>query len=451
MCEDIKRTLYLFPFHFALNYIGRICYLLLLILLLNKVLDLVEDLELRASVHLEERRDIGGDRRLEDKGVDEQIGEHAHDELAVHAVRDSAMAGDDVCKVLDVEGALYAAGKEPAERGYEGGEGGEGDRVHEDGGRNELVSKGREGARDKGGVHRAGGDLPAVEVCLGAREPGEAHEERAKADRPQEGRERAADEALPGLLGAELYEGRVAEEGTKDKGEDVVHDDEGGGEEEPVEAAEDVGDPEGGLDDDVDDEEVGPSVLLQLLLVLAGLEGEDKGDKDEAVGAEADEVVVAREDADGLAQGEELLGEGRDEDAPQDEVEGDKVEGPAHALDGVGRGELGLGDEEDVLELLEHGGHEGHDEGYAGKVPQVHDSEEGTHHGEGRPRAGDPRALLCLAGGLFVLSLGNVLNRFCGGLDVITLLLFSVTDFVLHLLLLVVVLLFCFYVFKIII
>lgn len=41
-----------------------------------------------------------------DEGVVVDVGEEAHDELAVHAVRHATMAGDGVAKVLDLEGAL---------------------------------------------------------------------------------------------------------------------------------------------------------------------------------------------------------------------------------------------------------------------------------------------------------------------------------------------------------
>ena len=42
--------------------------------------------------------------------------EEAHDELAVHTVRNTTVARDRVAKVLDVEGTLEARSKEPSKR-----------------------------------------------------------------------------------------------------------------------------------------------------------------------------------------------------------------------------------------------------------------------------------------------------------------------------------------------
>ena len=47
------------------------------------------------------------------------------DSLAVHAVGHTTVSGNAVSEVLDVEGALEAGGKEPAERRHEGREAGE--------------------------------------------------------------------------------------------------------------------------------------------------------------------------------------------------------------------------------------------------------------------------------------------------------------------------------------
>lgn len=51
--------------------------------------------------------------------------EKAHDELAIHAVGDAAVAGDGFAKVFDLEGAFEAGGEEAAEGGDQRGEGGE--------------------------------------------------------------------------------------------------------------------------------------------------------------------------------------------------------------------------------------------------------------------------------------------------------------------------------------
>mmetsp|Transcript_9529 Transcript_9529/g.24172 ORF Transcript_9529/g.24172 Transcript_9529/m.24172 type:complete len:234 (+) Transcript_9529:620-1321(+) len=54
--------------------------------------------------------------RRPDDVVVPQVRKHRHQHLAVAPVRHAAVAGDAVAKVLDLEGALEAAGKEAAER-----------------------------------------------------------------------------------------------------------------------------------------------------------------------------------------------------------------------------------------------------------------------------------------------------------------------------------------------
>ena len=101
-------------------------------------------------------------------------GEKAHDELAVHAVGDAAVAGDGLAKVFDFEGAFEARGEEAAEGGDQRGEGREdqdvelhgrdveGLRVAEEAG--EVVR-----VRDEDGVGRAGeaGEDVGAEVLWG--------------------------------------------------------------------------------------------------------------------------------------------------------------------------------------------------------------------------------------------------------------------------------------------
>jgi hypothetical protein len=60
-----------------------------------------------------------------DEAVVVHVREETHDELAVHTIGDAAVAGDGVTKVLDLEGALQARGKEATKGGDEGGKGGE--------------------------------------------------------------------------------------------------------------------------------------------------------------------------------------------------------------------------------------------------------------------------------------------------------------------------------------
>lgn len=114
-----------------------------------------------------------------DKGVEVHVGEEAHDELAVHAVRHAAVAGDGVAKVLDLEGALEAGGEEAAKGSNERGKGGEGESVQlhrhkcqgEAGvGRQEEELRQLVGARQEDGVDvafEAGEDVGAKVLRVG--------------------------------------------------------------------------------------------------------------------------------------------------------------------------------------------------------------------------------------------------------------------------------------------
>lgn len=86
-------------------------------------------------------------------------------------------------------------------------------------------------------------------------------------------------EALDRLLGRDLDELRAPERDAAHVGEDVVCDDERGGQEEPDHALEDVVHDEVGLDDDEVEGHVGPGELGELELVVAGLEGGDEEDE----------------------------------------------------------------------------------------------------------------------------------------------------------------------------
>lgn len=109
------------------------------------------------------------------------IGEEAHDELAVHAVRHATVAGDRVTKVLDFEGTLEAGSKETTEGSDEGGKGGKDKGMHMQRlkGDGEGSSLGQEkvigelvGARDENGVDVAleAGEDVGSEIVDGADE-----------------------------------------------------------------------------------------------------------------------------------------------------------------------------------------------------------------------------------------------------------------------------------------
>jgi hypothetical protein len=95
----------------------------------------------------------------------------------------------------------------------------------------------------------------------------------------QHGADGGADEALPGLLGGELDEGRAAKEEADEVGGDVVDDDEGHGEQEPEDALVHVGHREAGLGEHHEQDHVRPRVLPELVLVQPLLQAQDERDR----------------------------------------------------------------------------------------------------------------------------------------------------------------------------
>ena len=226
-------------------------------------------------------------------------GEEAHDELAVHAVGDAAVAGDAVAKVLDLEGSLEAGGEEAAEGGDERGEGGEDhdvelhgrdpEGVGDVGPSGEVIGVG--GEDGVGGAFQPGPEVGA-EVVDRADEVLVAHEDVGHKEAEDDGADPGADEAFDSLFGGELDQLGAAEGDAADVGEDVVGDDEADGEEEPDHALEDVVHDEVGLHHDQVEGHVGPAELGELESVVAFLEGADEEDKAHDVEHEADEAVV---------------------------------------------------------------------------------------------------------------------------------------------------------------
>ena len=88
-------------------------------------------------------------------------GEEAHDELAIHAIGDAAVARDGLAEVLDFEGAFEARGEEAAKGRDERGEGCEDEDV-------ELHGGDEDGAVDlrPGGVMVGSGEYYGV-GCAG--------------------------------------------------------------------------------------------------------------------------------------------------------------------------------------------------------------------------------------------------------------------------------------------
>lgn len=231
-------------------------------------------------------------------------GKAAHDELTVHAIGHAAVSGDGVTEVLDLEGALQARGEEAAEGRDQRGEGGQGHGVelHRLRGEAEVAQGQEAAAAQREGVRVRLEDR--VRVALEPREDVGAevvdwadevlvlHEDAGQQEGPDEGAEPGAGETLDGLLGGQLDELGAAEGDAADVGEDVVGDDERGGEEEPDHALEDVVHGEVGLDDDEVQGHVRPGEVGELELEVAGAQVGDEEYEADDVQREADEAVV---------------------------------------------------------------------------------------------------------------------------------------------------------------
>lgn len=81
-----------------------------------------------------------------DESVIVDVCEEAHDELAVHAIRHTTVAGDGVTEVLDLECALQARGEEASEWGNQRSERGKVQRMdlHRGVGKGKLSALGKE-------------------------------------------------------------------------------------------------------------------------------------------------------------------------------------------------------------------------------------------------------------------------------------------------------------------
>ena len=181
--------------------------------------------------------------------MDVDIDESCHQELAVKSVHDASVTRDDVTEVLDFKCSLESRGKEASEGADDGGEqrheeavdeeGVEGDgllHVEEPPPGGDGLGEGVLGGPEEGaGLAAHGHPLQLGAVLDGADEVGvlarhvgqpQAHEDRGHA---------AADEALPGLLGAELDERGPAHEEAEEVRHDVVDDHHHDGHDEPNE------------------------------------------------------------------------------------------------------------------------------------------------------------------------------------------------------------------------
>lgn len=254
------------------------------------------------------------DRRLENLGEghllhrDErqvvQVQERPHQELAVHAVGDAAVAGDGVAKVLDGERALQPQSEEPAKGGDQRRERRQPQPVGVDGLDVEGVDNALEEVGhlpqlgDEHGVVFAVGEVGNVgaQVLRGTDKVVGGQAPVDKQQRPDHGADPGTDKPFNGLLGRQLNELSAAEGDATEVGEDVVGDDEGAGEEEPDDAVEDVFDDEMRLVHDDQKRHVGDAELGKLELIVTLLQREHKRDKTGNVGGVQGELVVGHEE-----------------------------------------------------------------------------------------------------------------------------------------------------------
>lgn len=106
-----------------------------------------------------------------------------------------------------------------------------------------------------------------------------AHHDVHQEDAKENGHDPGTNKALDGLLGRQLNELGATESDTANVSPDIVGDDEGGRQEEPDHAFEDVVHDEVGLDDDKVQCHVRPSKVGELELVVAGLQRGDEEDE----------------------------------------------------------------------------------------------------------------------------------------------------------------------------
>ena len=111
----------------------------------------------------------------------------------------------------------------------------------------------------------------------------------SKAEAHEDSSNASSDEALPGLLWAELDEGGAAHREAKHVRHDVVDDDHHDWHDEPDEALKHVLDDEVALGDNTEQRNMGPGEQRELPQVVLLHKGEDKPDKPEDVQGEGDE------------------------------------------------------------------------------------------------------------------------------------------------------------------
>lgn len=211
----------------------------------------------------------GGDGN---KSVIVDKGKEAHDELTVHTVSDAAMAGNRITEILDLECALEARGEKAAKGGNEGRKGRQDKRVKLHRGRGDAEAGARReekefrrliSVRQEDRVHAAiqATEKSGSEIGSRAKEVFEAQENVGQKDAKDGRHHPGPDKPLNCFLRRELDELGPAKGNAADIGEDVIRNNQSGGEEEPDETFKHIVHDEVGLANDEKQCYVSPSEL----------------------------------------------------------------------------------------------------------------------------------------------------------------------------------------------
>lgn len=208
--------------------------------------------------------------------------EEAHDELAVHAIGDTAVAGDRLAEVLDLESALQTGCEETAKGSDQRGKSGESQDVELNGlhpeslVQAEQLKRVRLGREDRVRDTLQSGQGICTQVVDGTDEVLVTHEEAGHEVTEANSADPCANETLDGLLRRELDQLRASKCNSADVGKDIVRNDQRGGEEEPDHALENVVHHEVSLNHNQVQGHMGPSKLSELESVVTLLQGSNE-------------------------------------------------------------------------------------------------------------------------------------------------------------------------------
>lgn len=273
-----------------------------------------------------------------------QVREEAHEELAVHSVRDSSVSGDGISKVLDLEGSLESRGKEASKGSHQRGkrrqnadvevdrggrEGGLVGELSEELGGDGVVLGDKDGVGDTSQVRKQVGS----HILHGADEVVESVQEDGEDDSPDDGTDPGAEETLDGLLGRNGNELVLSKGDSTQVGENVVGNDETSGHKEPEETLEDVVDDEVGLDNAKQNGHVGQAELGELEPVVVLFQRRHKEHKAQNVQTVRQESVVLEQGVEGGLQIRVVLFNEPDDVLSLQEVDGGGQEVPVERSD----------------------------------------------------------------------------------------------------------------------